>query len=84
MKIQRYSLINNKLVVSIDPSAVWMQYSDHKIQIDKLRQALIGLVGAEEKDELESMEMVIRMSDAPAKDKANIIDAIHTLIETIE
>ena len=33
-------------------------------------------------EELEQMEAMIRLADAPAKDKAVTIDAIHALLET--
>lgn len=48
---------------------------------DKLRSALLGLVGASACEELEAMEMVIRAAPAPAADKAAILDAIHVLLE---
>ncbi len=48
-------------------------------QRDELRKALSRLVGASEQDELDAMEAVIRMSPAPAEDRAAIIDAIHAL-----
>ena len=48
----------------------------------KLRTALIGLVGASDKKELEGMELAIRNLPAPMADKAASIDAIHALIET--
>ena len=53
-------------------------------KIKKLREALIGLVGASDKNELEGMEMVIRMVDAPSADKVAMVDAIHAIIETSE
>lgn len=52
-------------------------------QRDKLRVALVGLVGVDGKDELEHMECVIRLIPAPAQDKAATIDAIHALIATL-
>jgi len=48
----------------------------------KLRTALIGLVGASDKKDLEGMELAIRNLPAPMADKAASIDAIHALIET--
>lgn len=51
-------------------------------KIAKLRSALAGLVGVDGKEELETMEAMIRLADAPAKDKAVTIDAIHALLET--
>jgi len=53
--------------------------------IARLRSALAGLVGADGKEELEQMEAFIRLSDeAPAKDKAVAINAIHALLETFQ
>jgi hypothetical protein len=49
----------------------------------KLRAALATLVGVDTKEELEQMEAVIRLSAAPAADKAGIIDAIHALLSTL-
>ena len=49
----------------------------------KLRAALATLVGVDTKEELEQMEAVIRLSPAPAADKAGIIDAIHALLATL-
>lgn len=50
---------------------------------DMLRSALVGLVGVDGKDDLESMEGVMRLMPAPAQDKAMTIDAIHALIATL-
>jgi len=49
--------------------------------ISKLRAALVGLIGVSTKDELESMEFVLRSSPAPEADKTAAINAIHVLIE---
>lgn len=53
-------------------------------QRDMLRAALAGLIGVSTREELEQMEVFIRCEAAPAQDKANIIDAIHALIATLE
>lgn len=50
-------------------------------KIAKLRAALVGLVGASDRDELKRMEVVLRMAPAPMADKVAAIDAIHALIE---
>ncbi len=47
-----------------------------------IRAALVKLVGASTREELELMEGMIRGMPAPAEDKAASIDAIHALIET--
>lgn len=49
--------------------------------IAKLKAALIGLVGASEKDELEKMEMLIRLAPVPDADKVGMVNAIHALVE---
>lgn len=48
-----------------------------------LRAALVGLVGADGREELEAMEVTIRTLPAPATDKAVTIDAIHALLATL-
>jgi hypothetical protein len=50
---------------------------------DKLRRALIGLVGVETKVELEQMEAQIRIMPIPDIDKTATINAITALIETM-
>jgi len=52
-------------------------------QIELLRSALVGVVGADGKPELEQMEMALRLLDAPAKDKAATINAVHALLDTL-
>jgi hypothetical protein len=54
-----------------------------KAERDRLRSALVGLVGVDGKDDLEQMEVVMRMTPAPAEDKAVTIDAIHALIVSL-
>jgi len=49
----------------------------------KLRKALVGLVGADTKEELEKMEAAIRILPAPDADKAVTINAIHALLDTL-
>ena len=48
-----------------------------------LRAALAALVGADTKEELDMMEMAIRSTAAPDKDKAVAINAIDALRETL-
>jgi hypothetical protein len=52
-----------------------------KHPMKKLKDALVGLVGAEKKSELEAMEFVIRAAPIPDLDKVATINAIHALIE---
>ena len=52
--------------------------------IEKLRKALFGLVGAETKDELERMEVAVRLLPySPESDKIASINAITALLETM-
>lgn len=51
-------------------------------QRDRLRAALVGLVGAESVRELQEMEVALRMMPAPESDKVAMINAIHALLET--
>jgi len=53
-------------------------------QRDMLRAALVGLVGVDTRAELEQLEAVMRLTRAPAEDKAATIDAIHALIATLK
>ena len=52
-------------------------------QRDKLRAALVGLVGVDGRAELEQMEAVMRLIPQPAEDRASTIDAIHALLSTV-
>lgn len=55
-----------------------------KLEADKamLRKALIGLIGAESRVELEQMEAVMGLLPVPDADKAISINAIHALLAT--
>ncbi len=55
-----------------------------KLEADntKLRKALVGLVGADTKAELEGMEAAIRVLPVPDEDRMNTINAIHALRDT--
>lgn len=50
---------------------------------DRLRAALVQLVGVDGLAELASMEVAMRLMPAPAEDKAATIDAIDALIATL-
>ncbi len=56
-----------------------------KIEQDnlRLRKALVGLVGADTKAELEGMEVAIRVMPVSDEDRMNTINAIHALRDTI-
>jgi hypothetical protein len=55
-------------------------------KIKKLREALIGLVGASDRKELEGMEAQMRLfamnGSVPKTDAINSINAIHAILET--
>jgi hypothetical protein len=51
---------------------------------DRLRTALVGLVGVHTRTELEELEAVMRLLPMPAEDKAATIDAIHALLATLD
>ena len=53
-----------------------------KRQRDFLRAALIDLVGVTDDDELRQMEVILRLTNAPADDKAAMLNAIHVLLNT--
>lgn len=53
-------------------------------KITKLRDALIGLVGAATKEELTAMELFLRSGSAPSADIIAAINAIHVLLETMD
>lgn len=48
-----------------------------------LREALIGLVGSGNKEELVQMEIALRSLPAPNSDKELSINAIHALLSTM-
>ena len=45
---------------------------------------MVGLVGSDDIEELEKMEVFLRVSPAPMEDKASTIDAIHAIIKTMQ
>lgn len=49
-------------------------------RVAQMRAALFGLIGADGADELRMMEVAIRMTAAPAADKAAMLNAIHVLL----
>jgi len=49
-----------------------------------VREALVGIVGTDDTEELKVMEAAVRNADLPKRDKAVTIDAIHALQETKE
>ena len=49
----------------------------------RLRSALVGLIGADNEQELRQMEATMRLLPAPEEDKAVSINAIHALLATL-
>ena len=68
-----------------DHIKVCEQHPMRKLELDcaKLRKALVGLVGADTKTELEGMEAAIRVLPVPDEDRMNTINAIHALRDTL-
>ena len=52
---------------------------DAELKIERLRKALIGLIGAETTKELDAMESILRATPAPESDKIAAINAIEAL-----
>ncbi len=48
-------------------------------KIERLRKALVGLIGAETAEELDAMELFLRSTPAPESDKIAAINAIDAL-----
>ena len=51
-----------------------------RVQFARYRSALIGLIGVETKEELEAMEIALRLLPVPEKDRTITINAIHALL----
>lgn len=56
-----------------------------KVEADKemLRNALAGIIGVSSKEELEVMELTVRMLPTPQADKIAMLDGIHALLATL-
>lgn len=52
---------------------------DAEQKVERLRNALVGLIGASTKDELDEMELILRSTPAPDSDKIAAINAIDAL-----
>lgn len=52
---------------------------DAEQKIERLRKALVGLIGAETAGELDAMESILRSTPAPESDKIAAINAIDAL-----
>jgi len=60
------------------------QFDKVEQKVEKLKSALLGLIGVETKEELEMMEVGVRVMSIPDKDKTNMLNAIHVLIGIME
>lgn len=58
-----------------------MREAEGKIAL--LRNALVGLIGASEKTELEQLELGVRLAPVCDQDKAAALNGIHALLATI-
>lgn len=54
-----------------------------EIDNEKLRKALVGLVGVDTKAELEDMERALRTLPVPDEDRMSTLNAIHALRDTL-
>jgi hypothetical protein len=54
-----------------------------KSKCERLRTALVTLVGVDGRAELEQMELFLRSAPMPAEDKAATIDAVNALLATL-
>lgn len=54
-----------------------LRASERKIEL--LKKALIGLVGADKKEELDEMEIIMRSAEIPNADKVNMVNAIDAI-----
>lgn len=52
--------------------------------VNKLREALIGLVGARAEEELKAMEAAMRSVPGIERDKVVALNAVHALLDTME
>jgi len=50
---------------------------------ERLRAALVGLVGVDGRADLEALDAQMRLWPMPAEDRATTIDAIHALLATL-
>lgn len=49
---------------------------------EMLRKALVGLVGSDNRDDLEKLELAVRILPVPDVDKMNTINALQALLQT--
>lgn len=57
---------------------------DLQKKYNKVRKALADIIGADTEEDLALMEIVIRTADAPERDKAVTLNAVHALQDTME
>lgn len=67
------------------PKSSWeLRAEQAETERDMLREALVGLVGVDGREDLEQMEGVMRLMSAPTADKVATINAIHSLLATLK
>ena len=59
-----------------------LKLGEAEANVTLLRNALVGLVGASSKEELQQIECAMRLMPAPQEDKVASINAIHALLAT--
>lgn len=59
-------------------------HKDMRAERDRLRAALVRLVGVDGRAELEALETAMRSIPAASEDKAASLDAIHALLATLD
>jgi hypothetical protein len=78
---ERYTTDHYKCAVDLTDS--WRaDIAKVEAERDRLRAALVALVGVDGREELGQLEAVMRLTPAPAEDKSAAIDAIHALMAT--
>ncbi len=78
VQLENIALRDNNIAIK----AMFDERAIALVQLKTLRSALVGLVGVDTREELEQLEVVMRLMPAPAADKAATINAIHALIAT--
>lgn len=80
-------LRNNVLDPDDDCLAIHPRFAQREQElcatVERLRQALSGLVGVSSRDELQQMEIAVRALPAPEADKVGTINAIHALLASL-
>lgn len=80
---EKLKLTRADLASSLARETVWQKDLAAERRYSKaLRKALVGLVGVDDRKELEKMETIMRALPAPEADEIATINAIHALIRS--